>query len=200
MWEVFFMLKRFIGALLTLVMVVNMIGVLTPELTAYAFNNFEVEVIKDKAPLREGYYESKDIIKRYPKGTVLTVVGEKKNLWGNLWYKISGGGYIYSENVKKVTKKHECKFKFTKYGTMHPHLAEYECSCGSGYCGLEGNKVKGCKECYPHECNFKFVRYGTMHPHLAEYECSCGVGYCGLEANKVEGCEECYPHHAGNGC
>jgi len=158
---------------------------------ALAFKDFQVEVTKDNAPLREGYYESEDVIRRLEKGTILTVVGEQWNWRFNLWYKIKGGGYIYSGNVKEI---HVHNYKFKKYESLHPHLASYECSCGSGYCSTETKKVKGCEECYPHVHDYKFKRYESLHPHLASYECSCGSGYCSTETQKVDDCEECYPH------
>jgi len=188
------MLKRMIGMLLVCIIAFNCFGSVSPVVNVYAFSNFDVEVIKDNAPLRDGYYESEKVIKRYSKGTVITVVGEKRNLWGNLWYKIKGGGYIYSENVKKTTKKHEHSYKLVKYENAHPHYANYECSCGSGYCGTDTKKVNGCSQCYPHEHSYKLVKYESAHPHYANYECSCGSGYCGKETTKKNGCSQCYPH------
>ena len=140
------MKKRIIGTMLIILMLLNGIMPNTVCISVHAFTNYDVEVIKDKAPIREGYYEKKAVKKWVTKGTVLTVVGEKRNLVLNLWYEVKGGGYIYSENVKPV---HKHNYKLVGYEKAHPHLSSYACSCGEGYCGNETQKQKGCKECYP---------------------------------------------------
>ena len=142
------MLRKFTAGLLTIIMLVTFISISLPTGVAYAFENFKVEVIKSKAPIREGYYESKDVKKWVTKGTTLTIVGDKTNLWGNLWYKVKGGGYIYSGNVEKL---HDHKIVITGYETAHPHYAIHKCKyCDDGAtCGPETKKVKGCEKCYP---------------------------------------------------
>lgn len=143
------MLKKVVSLILAFVFVVNIFTLTLPDsMVAYAFDNFDVEVIKDSAPIREGYYETKDVKKWVKKGTKLTIVGEKRNMWLKLWYKVKGGGYIYSGNVKKV---HTHKVELIRYDTNHPHYAIYECKgCkNGGRCGPETTKVKDCEKCYP---------------------------------------------------
>lgn len=141
------MFKKIIAGVLTIVMLFTVMNMPITNMQVFAFDNFKVEVTKDSAPIREGYYESKKAIKWVKKGTVLTVVGEKRNLKLKLWYKVDGG-YIYSGNVKKI---HDHKIVFNKYGSQHPHYAEYKCKyCDNGaYCGSETTKVQGCEKCYP---------------------------------------------------
>lgn len=142
------MLKKIMAGLLMVVMVLGFVNLSPLSTTVHAFKNFDVEVIKDSAPIREGYYETKKAIDWVKKGTRLTIVDDKLNLKLRTWYKVKGGGWIYSGNVKKA---HDHKVVFDKYGKTHPHLAEYRCKgCDiGGYCGQETTKVKGCAECYP---------------------------------------------------
>ena len=148
------MLKRIMVGMLAIIIAISFVGVSIPTTEVFAYDSFEVEVIKSKAPIREGCYESKAVKKWVTKGTILTIVGEKRNLYLNLWYKVKGGGYIYSENVKK---SHNHKVVFNKYGSEHPHYAEYKCkSCNNGaYCSSETTKVKGCSKCYPSNTSSK---------------------------------------------
>jgi len=161
-------------------------------ITAFAFNNFEVEVVTKDAPIRKEASVFAKTIRKVSKGTTLTIVGEERNFFNNLWYKVEGGGYIYSSDVKKP---HVHNVVFVGYEKMHPHLSMYECACKqTGYCGTETTKVEGCEQCYPHEHNYVLKGYEKMHPHYANYECSCGSGYCGTKTQKVKNCEKCYPH------
>ncbi len=64
------------------------------------------KVKKDNVPIRKGAGKNKKIVATVKKGTILTVIGEKKSSAGKIWYKVKSGnvsGYIYNGNVKKAS-------------------------------------------------------------------------------------------------
>lgn len=154
------MLRKIMAGVLMIALLMGVIAISPIETKVEAFDNFCVEVTKDRAPIREGYYEEEKVIKRVDKGTILTIVGKKRNLKFNIWYKVQGGGYIYSGNVKKT---HDHKVVFDKYGDQHPHYAEYKCKhCYNGaYCGNETTKISGCSQCYPPSTNASSQKQNT---------------------------------------
>ncbi len=61
-------------------------------------------VTKNNAPLRATPYDSGSVVERLPQNTLVRVVGEVRNKYGNLWYEVVAQGssrirYIYSNNV-----------------------------------------------------------------------------------------------------
>ncbi len=80
--------------------------------------------------IRPSYSESSGEIRKAPEGSILWVVGSKKNSAGNLWYKLSDGYWIYSGNVKA----HSCSWSQT--GKSNPTctsagVTHYKCyKCG----------------------------------------------------------------------
>lgn len=62
------------------------------------------KVTKNNAPLRVTPYETGSCIETLPKNTLVRVVGEMKNSYGNTWYEVIAQGsnkirYIYANNV-----------------------------------------------------------------------------------------------------
>ncbi len=55
--------------------------------------------VKDNTPVRKRPYSADKITKYLKKGTKVTVVGYAYNGYGNFWYKINDGTWIYSENL-----------------------------------------------------------------------------------------------------
>jgi len=98
-------MKKIISVLMCLVLLVNVL----PMTVALADNDYVV-VTKDSAPIRNDYYETGDVMKWVPYGTVLQVVGTKTNSHFNLWLKVRFDdpdrhmcreGWIYSGNVQE---------------------------------------------------------------------------------------------------
>lgn len=217
------MSKKVTSIFMAALMVLTCVFTQIPAVTVHAFSSYQVEVTKDNAPIRNGYYQSKKIVRRVSKGTILTVIDEKTNLKFNKWYKVGKKEYIFSGNVKKVQKPHTHSYKRTGYEKAHPHYAIYDCSCGQGgYCSnTETKKQAGCNKCYPpeeaklkpyapdipvinpeqtvkeyqrvHEHKYNITGYANEHPHYAQKECSCGSKIKGNETTRKDGCETCYP-------
>jgi uncharacterized repeat protein (TIGR02543 family) len=67
-----------------------------------AFNGLYIVAYDSGAKIRSAPYDSKEnIIRTAKKNTSLTVVGKATNAHKNLWYKLSDGNWVYSENVEK---------------------------------------------------------------------------------------------------
>lgn len=114
------MTVRMIAAVMAVVMAFSAIPV-----TAFASQNEYLEVVVDRAPLRDDCYEKGNIITRCTEGAVLVSTGSTMNRYFHKWYKVSYEGstyYIYSENVK--VHKHN-------YQTLN----------------LEGLSLKVCRNC-----------------------------------------------------
>ena len=97
-------MKKFISLLLTVIMALNIL----PLSVASAETQF-VEVTKDSAPIRDDYYESGNVLKWVPRGTILRVYDTKLNSKLNHWFRVEYDdpsqnrcimGWIYSGNVK----------------------------------------------------------------------------------------------------
>ena len=74
----------------------------------------EYEVTKDpSAPVWSMPISSSgsEKLRRLDKGSVVSITAEYKNIEGNIWYELSGGGYIYSGNVKLVPVNQKPVFK-----------------------------------------------------------------------------------------
>ena len=72
-------------------------------------NETDLKVIKENAPLRMRPYNDGTIVQRLETGHPLTAIAKIKNYKGSVWYQISGGNYIFSENVTRATKEENNK-------------------------------------------------------------------------------------------
>jgi len=75
------------------------------ELKAHAAGIRYFQTVEDNIVTRQGPAESyKDKLKYIAKkGTVLKVVDESRNIWGNLWYKLDNNYWVYSKRVTAHT-------------------------------------------------------------------------------------------------
>lgn len=69
---------------------------------------WDAETTVKNTPLRKNAGQSKTLIKKLPKGTAVTVIGEKESSAGNLWYRVkvksdNTAGYIYHKKLQKQT-------------------------------------------------------------------------------------------------
>ncbi len=82
------------------------------------------------ALIRTSYSESASSVRRAPEGSILWVVGSKKNSAGNTWYKLSDGYWIYSGNVKA----HSCSWSWVSGSNptcTSSGVSNYKCNkCG----------------------------------------------------------------------
>lgn len=56
-------------------------------------------VVKDNVPVRARPYASDKVLSNLKKGAVVYVVGKGNNSVGNLWYKLSNGNWVFSDNL-----------------------------------------------------------------------------------------------------
>ncbi len=85
-------------------------GVITPlsrGAFAYPYGIWEEgKVIDNEAVLMEGYEEDAVIKRKVENGTMITILEEKKNSRGEMWYEVltweSERGWLNSENVEKL--------------------------------------------------------------------------------------------------
>ncbi len=98
------MSKKILSMVLCVCMLVTILSNDLASITVHAFSNYKV-VTTENTTIRKDCYQDSKKVKDVKQGTTLTVTGEKKNKYDNLWYKVDGG-YIFSGKVKdKVSTK-----------------------------------------------------------------------------------------------
>lgn len=99
-------------------------------LKAFAATAYEVTK-SDGADIRVSYSKHATSVRKAPKGSIVWVSSSIKNSSGNLWYKLTDGKWIFSDNVKK----HSCSWTHT--GTTNATCTKsgayyYRCNkCGN---------------------------------------------------------------------
>ena len=97
-------MKRFMKSLIALWLVFMTLVSCLP-LTALAAKETLYETIKDKVPIwSEPTSKSTKLRVVEDEGTFLSVISSTTNKYGNVFYKLSDGSFVFSDNVRK----HKC--------------------------------------------------------------------------------------------
>ena len=97
-------MKRFAKSFVALLLVLMTLLSCLP-LTALAAKETLYETVKDKVPIwSEPTSKSTQLRVVEDEGTFLSVISSTTNKYGNVFYKLSDGGFVFSENVRK----HKC--------------------------------------------------------------------------------------------
>lgn len=166
--------------------------------------NYQVKVNVNTTVRAEPYDKTK-VLKDVKKGDVFDVIGEVTNGYGNLWYRLKGSGYIFSEKVDKVDQNKPTLTPSyvppsqpnTQNSTSNKNNTT---SASSNNNTSSGGKTQSTgsssskKEEHVH--TYYEIGYEKAHPHLVLYECSTcdSGGKCGPETKKVSSCDECNGH------
>lgn len=123
------------------------------------------EAVKNDVPVRNRPYAPEEIIKSLSKGEKVSVAGYGNNSVGNLWYKLSDGTWVYSENLKQSTQSAGCNGNHTKgeylfYEALHPHKVYWKCAvCGEKFTDGSTEKMPSCEICNPKPSPVTFSNY-----------------------------------------
>ncbi len=119
---------------------------------------------------RKGASTNSDKVTYYPKGTTVTLTGKYKNSYGNIWYKLSGGTFIFEDNLH-FHKAIMCGLPYTIYtkiiGDSRHKSAYYSgdefCSCGEKV--KTGNRINTLYEYHQFDSNLTCTLCGFTHQH-----------------------------------
>lgn len=117
------------------------------EIKTTKINNETYFAVKDDVPVRKSPYSPVKIDKYLIKGETVTVAAQGKNSKNNLWYKLSDGSWVFSENLSKspvtfkdIVVKDNTNSKAKPYGTV-AYTGKKPSSVGI-YIGTSAEKLK----------------------------------------------------------
>lgn len=101
------------------------------------------ETNQDNVPVRAGYTDKDEIVRRIKtKGTIVVVYDTKVNQYNNTWYRTTDG-WVYSARLESHNHKASA---CTQPAIKHPHLMSDTCTCGLRF-NTKPTFHKNCAEC-----------------------------------------------------